>query len=341
MVEKSKKKQARSGRGRRLAMVLIFLVLLAGAGLALFMFNRPPAEIPVAVAVAQSVGKHGIGAGGLDSPRGLAVAPDGDLYVCDLGNSRIEVFSAAGAYKTAFGVKGAPGGADKPGEFNEPSGIAVGPNGTVYVSDAWNERIQKFSPRGKPLGEFGGTRYSFFSPRALAVDAAGMLYVADTGNSVVKVIDPATGKLTMVLGGQGSGDGGMSRETFGMAVDSRGEIFVADHGNHRIHKFSSTGAWIKDRKVPGWAESDPFWPEMAIDKQGLIYATDSGNAKIWVYDTDLNYRGTLEGGPQGPPPFSVPLGLAFSAKGDLWVADMGANKLLKLAPFIMPPLVGQ
>ncbi|HTB21320.1 MAG TPA: NHL repeat-containing protein [bacterium] len=336
MVEKSKKKPARSGRGKRLAMILLFLVLLAGAGTALFLYNRGPAEIPLTAVVAQTVGTHGIGHGGLDSPRCLAIAPDGDLYVVDLGNSRIEVFSAAGAYKFAFGVKGAPGGADKPGEFNEPSGIAIGKDGTVYVSDAWNARVQRFSPKGKPEGEFGGPHFSFFSPRSLTIDGNGMLYVADTGNSVVKVIDTAKGNLDMVLGSQGSGDGGQSHETFGMAVDSHGDIFVADHGNHRIHKFSAAGVWIKDRKVLGWAESDPFWPQLAIDKQGLIYAGDSGNGKIWIYDSDLNYRGTLEGPPQGEDPLSVPVGLAFSPKGDLWVSDMGANHLVKLAPFTVP-----
>jgi len=345
MVTKRKKKskaaaQARpqlrsrphSGRGRRVFFVLLAAIVFAALGLAFYLINRGPAEIPVPINLAQVVGAPGV----LDSPRSLAVAPDGDIYVADLGHSRIVIFGQDGAFKSAFGIRGPEGGADKPGEFNEPSGVAVGPDGTVYVADAWNGRIQKFDPKGKPKGEYGGGLYSFYSPRTLAVDRSGNLYVGDTGNSVVKVINPA-GKLVMTLGGKGSGDGGMSREVFGVAIDAQGEIFVADHGNHRIHKFAAlpSGAWIADRKVPGWAESDPFWPNLAVDRQGLVYAGDSGAGKIWVYDSSLNYRGTLDG-PQDQSPFTSLCGLAFSPGGDLWVADLGANKVYRVAPFNVP-----
>lgn len=344
MVAKRKRKKARTAprsrkdRGRRLAVAMLFAFVLVCAGVGLYLVNRAPAEIHVPAVLAQTVGAAGSAPGALNSPRGLAVAPDGDLVVADLGNSRIEVFKADGTYESSFGVRGPQGGSAKPGEFNEPSGVAVGPDGTVYVADAWNGRVQKFDPKGKPLGEYGGARYSFYSPRNVATDRAGNLYVADTGNSSVKIIDPS-GKLIKTLGGMGGGDGGVSREVFGVAVDSKGEIFVADHGNHRIHKFSALPAaeWIKDRKVPGWVASDPFWPELAVDRQDLLYAGDSGNGKIWVFDSDLNYRASLGGAP-GPSPLSAPVGLAFTSEGNLWVADMGANRLFKLGPFTVPPL---
>lgn len=335
---RSRARRSGHGRGRRVALGLLFFAVLAVSAAGLYLFNRAPAEVPVASAVAQAVGgPHAAAPAGLDSPRGLAEAPDGDLYVADLGHSRVAVFGPDGAFKFAFGTKGPAGGADKPGEFNEPSGVAVGPDGLVYVADAWNGRVQRFSPKGKPLGEYGGSRYSFYSPRCVAVDAQGNLYVGDTGNSAVKVIDP-TGRLLKSLGGVGGGSGGFSREVFGIAVDAKGEIFVADHGNHRIHKFGPLPdcAWIKDRKVPGWEESDPFWPELAVDRQGLVYAGDSGNGKIWVYDPDLNYLGTLQGRSWAAP-LSAPVGLAFDAQGALWVADMASDRMLKLAPFTVPP----
>jgi DNA-binding beta-propeller fold protein YncE len=343
MVTKRKKKskaapqsrsrpKPRSGRGRRAFFALLAAFVSAALGLGLYLMNRSPAEVPVSISLAQAVGAPGV----LDSPRGLSVAPDGDIYVADLGHSRIAIFGQNGVLKSTFGIRGAQGGADKPGEFNEPSGVAVGPDGTVYVADAWNERIQKFDPKGKPKGEYGGALYSFYSPRTVAVDRAGNLYVGDTGNCVVKVINPA-GKLIMTLGGKGTGDGGVSREVFGVAIDAQGEIFVADHGNHRIHKYAAlpSGAWIADRKVPGWAESDPFWPYLAVDGQGLVYAGDSGNGKIWVYDSNLNYRATLDG-PQGQTPFTTLVGLAFSPAGDLWAADLGADKVFRIAPFNIP-----
>jgi DNA-binding beta-propeller fold protein YncE len=112
---------------------------------------------------------------------------------------------------------------------------------------------------------------------------------------------------------------------------------VADHGNKRIHKYSALPAaeFISDRKVPGWQVADVFWPHLAIDSHDNVYAMDQGNRKIWIYDSELNYRGTI-GGDQGQPPFAAPLGLAFAPGDALWVSDMANNRLLKLNPFSVP-----
>jgi tripartite motif-containing protein 71 len=331
-----KRKPARrqaKGRGRRVLMMLAVLGVLVAGVAALMLLNRQEAEVPVVATVALTAGSHGAAPGTLDSPRGLAVAPNGDVYVADLSNGRVSIFGGDGKFKATLGHLGAEPGKGKPGEFNEPSGVAVGPDGTVYVADAWNGRIQKFDAKGKVLGEYGGVRYSFYSPRNVAVDKAGNLYVADTGNSAVKVIDPS-GKLLRVLGGRGSG-GGKFNEVFGVAVNSRGEVFVADPGNKRIHKFSASGDFLKDRKVAGWQTAAPFWPMLAVDGQDRVWAVDGGNRKLWAYDSDLKYLGTLGGG-QGADLFSAPLGLGFAADGSLWVSDMAANKLLKLNPPTVP-----
>jgi DNA-binding beta-propeller fold protein YncE len=93
--------------------------------------------------------------------------------------------------------------------------------------------------------------------------------------------------------------------------------------------------FVKSAKVKGWAEVDPFWPMLACDRQDLVYASDENNHKVWIYDADLNYRGTIGSGPV-PAPFQSPLGLAFAPTGELWVSDMGNNRLLKLSPFTVP-----
>jgi DNA-binding beta-propeller fold protein YncE len=74
---------------------------------------------------------------------------------------------------------------------------------------------------------------------------------------------------------------------------------------------------------------------VACDAQGNVYVVDPGNRKIWVYDRDLVYRGTL-GGPQAGELFAGPLGIAFGPDGQLWVGDVANNKVLKLAPFTVP-----
>jgi sugar lactone lactonase YvrE len=329
-----KKPSRRPSRGRRVLMLGALLLLLGAGAAAVLMLKGPQPEAPVAASVAQTAGSKGAGNGNLDSPRGLAVAPNGDVYVADLSNGRIAVFGPEGAFKRNIGKLGPEPGKGKPGEFNEPSGVAVGPDGTVYVADAWNGRIQKLGPDGKPLGEYGGARYSFYSPRNVAVDRNSNVYVADTGNSRVRVIDP-NGKVVKDLGGKGSG-GGQFNEVFGVAVNSRGEVFAADPGNKKLHKFSALpgGDFVKDVKVPGWQTASPFWPHVAVDAQDNVYAVDPGNRKIWVYDSELKYRGTL-GGPAGEL-FASPLGLGFGPDGQLWVSDQANSRLLKLAPFDLP-----
>jgi DNA-binding beta-propeller fold protein YncE len=331
--KRSPRGRSSAGRGRRALTLLAVLVLLGGVAAAAWLLTRQQAEIPVKAALLRSAGGAGLAPGSLNSPRGLAVAPNGDVYVADLGNGRVSVYGADGAFKFVFGKLGAEPGKAKEGQFNEPSSVAVGPDGSVYVADTWNQRVQKFDAKGKYLSEIDD---GFYSPRNVAVDRAGNLYVADTGHSQVKVLDPS-GHEIKVLGGLGGG-GGEFKEVFGVAVNSRGEIFVADPGNRRIQKFSAlpAGDYVKSVKVPGWKGPDPFWPMLAVDSQDLVYAVDGNNHKIWIYDSVLNYRGTL-GGNDVADFLTAPLGLGFAPDGSLWVSDKDANKLVELGAPAVPP----
>ena len=114
----------------------------------------------------------------LNLPRNLAVAPDGTLYVADTGNHRILHMSPTGNELHTWGSFGdsslteeeAPGGT-----FYEPWGIAINPVGTVFVADTWNHRIQKFTPDGQFLMQWGyfgqaETPAAFWGPRDIAID---------------------------------------------------------------------------------------------------------------------------------------------------------------------------
>jgi hypothetical protein len=158
--------------------------------------------------------------------------------------------------------------------------------------------------------------------------------VADTGNSVVKAYNPA-GALVKEIGGPGKG-GGRFKEVFGLAINSKGEIFAADPGNQRVHKFNSLpeAKFLKSEKVPGWQEGIPFWPQLCVDAQDRLYAVDNTNRKVWIYDSELNYLGSLSAA-QGKELFSSPVGVAAHGP-ELYVGDKDANKITRLGSIVIP-----
>ncbi len=339
MASKKKKKSARKSRRGKRRGPLVLLGLVAVAVVIFFgmRFLGKQAEVFVPTKISQRFASPGKGAGMLDSPRGVAVDAQGNIYVTDLGNARINKYAEDGRLLLSFGHLGAEPGKGRAGEFNEPSGVAVAPDGTIYVADAWNGRVQGFDKGGHPKVEFGGAKYTFYSPRNVATDREGNVYVADTGNSQIKVISPA-GKLLKVVGGRGSGKGQFA-EIFGLAINSKGEVFGADPGNGRIQKFSALPDLkpLADVKVPGWRAQTPFWPHLAVDAQDQIYAVDSSNHKLWVYDSELKYRASVGGGP-GAVLFGSPVGVAVAPDGSVIVTDNAASVVLRVPKVEIPAL---
>ena len=124
--------------------LVLISVLAATVGVAALAFaQNPPAYVT-------SWGQNGSGDGQFIIPFGLAVAPNGDVYVADYGNNRIQVFDANGVFELKWGT---PGTLD--GQMSTPNGVAVDLGGNVYVTDTGNNRIQKFSATGTFVTKWG------------------------------------------------------------------------------------------------------------------------------------------------------------------------------------------
>jgi DNA-binding beta-propeller fold protein YncE len=176
-------------------------------------------------------------------PRGVAIGPDGNIYVTDTGNKRVLIFDTSGNFvrKIDSGVTPAKAQAnypfDKPGEMNEPIGIAVDSAGNVYVADSRNNRIQKFGPDGKALAQWpvptgAWTPGAYLEP-FLALDSAGNLYsTAPTTGSVIE-FNPQ-GQVI----GQKKSEGNVTLQIpTGIAVAPDGTIYVVDTGANEVVNF--------------------------------------------------------------------------------------------------------
>ena len=125
-------------------------------------------------------GSIGTGNGQFDYFETMTIAANGDIYVADEANNRVQVLDVNGTYLRQFGSTGSGNG-----QFNNPRGIAVAANGNIYVSDYGN-RVQVFDASGTFLRAFGssGTGNGQFNyPEDLALDQDGFLYVLDNPGS--------------------------------------------------------------------------------------------------------------------------------------------------------------
>lgn len=282
-------------------------------------------------------GSAGAEAGQFQRPRGIAIAADGTLYVADTDNHRIQHLDQEGNPLHVWGsfadlAQGpAPGGT-----FFEPWGLAVGPEGSVYIADTWNHRIQKFSPEGEFItmwGYFGQAERpdAFWGPRDVVVDPEGRVIISDTGNKRIVVFGP-DGEFISEFGEEGFAPG-QFYEPVGLALDKDGVLYVADTWNQRIQSFRMDDfgsyqpviAW----DIYGWyGQSLDNKPFLAASDQAHIFATDPEGVRVLEFSSDgeiVRYWGDYSVGNDG---FGLVGGIETDNQGNVWVVDTGNNRIM-------------
>jgi DNA-binding beta-propeller fold protein YncE len=178
----------------------------------------------------------------LHRPAGVALSPDGKrLYVVDVGgldnnNHCVQVFDAhSGAHLQTIGTRGTGDG-----QFNLPLQDAVAPDGTLYVVDGGNFRVQAFDPNGQFLfsfGEVGRFPGQFARPKGIAVGPDGNVYVVDAAFGNVQIFDPK-GRLLMFIGSRDrAGKPGKFFLPAGVAVGEDGRIYMVDQYFRKVEVF--------------------------------------------------------------------------------------------------------
>jgi predicted membrane-bound mannosyltransferase/sugar lactone lactonase YvrE len=281
---------------------------------------------------------------GLNAPRAIAAGQEGDIYVADSRNHRILHIGADGSLLKEWGTFADQQSGNAPiGTFNEPWGVAVGPDGSVYVADTWNHRIQKFTKDGKPLtmwGQYGQpspdlpeSRSYFWGPRGIAVNGQGQVLVADTGNKRIVVFD-SDGKYITEFGTAGL-DPGQFDEPVGVAVAEDGTVFVTDTWNQRIQSFlpSQDGTLytpLQQWDVNAWfGQSVDNKPFIAVSKDNHVFVTDPEGYRVIEFTTDGQFVRTWGDFGAGPQEIGLAAGVAVDPAGFIWVTDSGNNRILR------------
>ena len=241
----------------------------------------------------------------LVSPRGIAFAPNGDLYIADAGAHTVrKVSEASGAITTIAGT-GQPGfsgdeGAATSARLREPCAVAVAPSGDVYIADRGNHRIRRVSGTsglietvaGQGIAGYAGDGGSgkdarLRGPRGLALALNGDLYIADTGNHAIRRLAAATGILTTIAGTGAagfSGDGGAAvlarlDAPEGLGVGPSGDLYIADTGNRRIRRLeveSGSITTIAGNGTQGSGGDSGPSSEATFDTPGAVAVASTG-----------------------------------------------------------------
>ncbi len=277
------------------------------------------------------VGTYGEGAQQFRSPHCVSRIPGStQVAVCDTFNFRISVYDGAGAtptyVRTIGGTKPTNGG------FNGPFAVAYGPDGSLYVADWFNHRIQKFNANGQFVTSWGGygpQDGSLIFPRGITVSAGGEVVVTDSENNRIDFFSSSGAFSRSVKPTSGSA---LSRP-HQTAVASDGSIWVADTLNNRVLHLSSTGVVLATVAIGGTATGGSKPEGVAIDTDGTILVSNTGNNRVERYSAAGSLIGTVAANGTGASQVKKPGGLLVTGTGTsrrLWIANAGNNRVTVL-----------
>ena len=315
----------------------------------------------------QSFGDNPGDLASFDQMSGIALDTNRNVYVADAGNHRIRMITPTGNVSTLAGQDNAGNADGGPGvaSFTYPAGLSVDPSGTVYVTEQAFHRVRKIAPDGTVSALAGNGIASwldgaaagaeFKMPAGVACDRSGLLYIADQGNNRIRVLGTKQTNVS-TLAGNGNifapfSDGTGTAATFTMpaavAMDAAGNTYVADYGNNRIRKITPAGVvtTLAGDGVAGFADGTGGaarfnGPQgIAIDNTGTLYVSDTYNERIRKV-TLAGVVTTLAGsatagfadGPDITAKFYTPQGIAVDAAGNVFVADIGNQRIRKITP---------
>lgn len=261
------------------------------------------------------IGKESKGVGkNLFKPYG--VAAEGDIvYVTDTAIGLVFAIDKPNKKVTFLGDR-------PPGKLALPVSIAIGKNGSIYVSDSKLKKVFGYRKSGAlffALGEKG----EFRRPSGIAInEKLNRLYVVDTKAHNVKVYDLLKGELLFEFGKRGVEEGEFNFPT-NIAVDHRNDnVAVVDTQNFRVQIFDKDGNFLSKFGRLGDKPGMFSRPKgIGIDSEGHIYVSDAAFNNVQIFDDKGNILLYFGGAGFGPSQFYLPAGVYVDENDRVYVVD--------------------
>ncbi len=273
----------------------------------------------------------------LNAPYGVTADLFGNLYIADLGNSRVRKVAQDGTISTvAGGGTLAPGGADEGKAatsiaLSSPRNVVADYNGNLYISDFAGQRVFELRTDGT-LTTIAGTGTAGYSgdsgdatmaqlnfPTGVAIDYQGSLYIGDSQNGVVRRV--AAGVISTF---------GQVTTPTGMTFDQLGNLRVADAASNTLIEFSSAGTSTLQLPASDVALGLDTNLYVADANAGVVRAVAmNGSIRVAVGAVD---RSRGDGGQATLALLNHPSGVTADPAGNFYIADRDNNKIRKVTP---------
>lgn len=247
------------------------------------------------------------------TPAGLALDARGNLWVVDSGLNRVIELSPAGKVLKRWGKT-----STTVGQIKDPNGIAVGPDGDVWVSSQTDTpSIEKFSPSGKYLLKRDGAGIITGLGGRITLDRSGNLWIALGGgvSDIPDVVELSPAGKEII---QWQAPHKKTTTKDGIAVDSKGFVYLSSETTNLVYKYTARGKFLGYVAKHGQKLGQVDSPEgLAVDTRGNLYIAEQGNSRA----QEISARGKPVRAFGDTFSTDSPQAVAVSAKGTVYLLD--------------------
>ncbi len=266
----------------------------------------------------------------------VAVDGGGRVYFSEpwSGNQLVRQLSPVFEPRRIYGVERI-GYLTDAGHFNEPSAMAVLPDGGLIVGEEAGRRLLALNPDGSlrwqigEAGYWGNNNAQFTYVNDAAVDPQGRIYVTDEANHRVQIYTSLGQYVATIGGSYGTGNDQFNRPQ-GVGIGPDGKIYVADTQNYRVQVYDANRNYVATIGRTGQPTdaNDGFrWPrDVAVDSRGYIYVSDVDNSRVQVFGPDRTYLRTM-GQTYEHDSFNGPHSVLIGPEDRVYVADTWNNRV--------------